>query len=597
VNSLRISRFVGWAGALSLVLSMLPAAPLVGQLAPPYSLTAHADDANQLIQLTWGMNEDLPYVGFRIFRREAYPNDLWTQAHLTAANLVHESGNRSLKSWNDTGLPFDVVFNYTVCAVYDADGGVSQGQLCFCPGSDTSTGCPGRATQLQSDGFIPLGDRPTGGTATAIDHSRMRVRWQDNSSIEDGFVIQRWGGDAVTAHHPEIGRVDANQTEWIHRFLEPSTTYNYRVCAIPPGGSNSTVCSGPFSGTTERAPERPARPTSVRAEATSPTSIEIRWSLGFSGDTPTRFEIDGRVDGSTPYQVAHSLPPETRSFIHESLQPLQTWAYQVCAINAAGGSCADLVEATTPGLPALGVENLQAEASFANGRHRIVLRWEDRNGPRHGTIRTEVAKFSSVTSSFMTVEASEGAGAFARMQEWAEEGPSLQSDTGYRYRVCTRNIPESGSHRPCAEVAVRTADAGIDVGTMTLRGHLEELGKVDVRVMQPGGRTLLAAGETCRSCPWVVATRELGTTLQRAGVRGEVELSIVNARGALVAGLGRFPVARDGSIPGLVRDLQVEGREAIRTGEQCGFSLVVRDGGGQEIARSPFCLNRTGGRD
>lgn len=592
-----LARSLALGPALFLALCAVQAAPAEGQLAPPYGLAAHANDGDQLIQITWQMDSSLPYVGFRIFRRQALANSLWTQADLNGSNLVHETGNRSQRLWNDTGLLSGVSYNYTVCAVYDANTGVSGGQLCFCPGNNPEGQCPGRATMIQADDYIPLGDRPTGGTATGLDHQRMRVRWLDNSSNEDGFVIQQWTGGGVGAYHPELGRVGANQTEWIHTNLQPSTSYQYRVCAIPPGGDDGTVCTDPFSGTTLQAPQAPARPASVQAEAQSPTRILVRWSPGFGGDPPTEFVVRAGRPGAALSTLASSLPTSARSFDHNSVGPRQTWVYEVCASNNVGTRCAQPVEATTPALPALAVQNLQGVASHANGQHRVVLTWSDPNGTDQGAVRTEVAKFASATSSFMTVETSEGTGTNARIREFVETGSSLQSDTEYRYRVCTRNLPESGTHRPCAEVAVRTVDAGLDSGAMTLRAHLEELRRVDVQVMAPGGRSLLPLGETCTSCPWVVATRELGNTLQRAGVRGEVELSVVSARGAVVAALGRFPVARDGSIPGLARDLQVNGRAPLASGEQCGFSLLVRDGRGRELSRTPFCLNRTGGRD
>lgn len=594
---LRIPRGLASAAGLLLTLYLLPAAPVEGQLAPPYGLAANANNGTQQIQVTWQMDQSLPYVGFRVFRRQALANSLWTQADLTSANLVHETGNRNLRLWNDSGLPTGVPFNYTVCAVYDANEGVSGGQLCFCPGNNPPGQCPGRATMVQGDDYIPLAHRPTGGTATGLDHHRMRVRWQDNSPNEDGFVIQRWTGGGIGAVHPEIGRVGANQTEWIHTGLQPSTSYQYRVCAIPPGGDDGTVCTDSFSGTTLQAPQAPARPASIQAEAMSPTHIRVRWSAGFGGDPPTRFLIRAGRSGAPLTTLAGDLSTQTFRFDHDPVAPRETWVYEVCAANNVGTRCAQPVEATTPALPVVAVQNLQGEASHVNGQHRIVLSWSDPNGPHQGEVRTEVAKFSSETSSFMTVETSEGTGANARIVEYVETGATLRSDTEYRYRVCTRNLPESGTHRPCAEVNMRTVDAGLDVGTMTLRAHLEELRRVDVQVLQPGGRAILPPGESCTSCPWIVATRELGATLQRAGVQGEVDLAVVNARGAVVAALGRFSVARDGSIPGLARDLQVDGRAPLASGEQCGFDLLVRDGRGQELSRAPFCLNRTGGRD
>ena len=58
--------------------------------------------------------------------------------------------------------------------------------------------------------------------------AQLRVQWDDNSSIETGFVIER----TSDGHHfTEVGSVPANVTAFIDTDVAPATAYWYRVTA------------------------------------------------------------------------------------------------------------------------------------------------------------------------------------------------------------------------------------------------------------------------------------------------------------------------------------------------------------------------------
>jgi hypothetical protein len=623
--------------ALLVVLALSSAGvPAAAQLAPPYSFFAHANDAAVSVQLTWGMDGNLPYTAFRIYRRQAMPTERWTNAHLTSDNLLVELPDRSLDIWHDSNAPVGVHLNYTICAVYDG------GQLCYCPGPPHDDGCSGASTMLIDDSYIPLANAPTGGSAVALDHNRIRVSWQDNSPNEDGFVIQRWVG--FFSVNPEIGRVGPNVTEWVHGGLTPDTRYHYRVCAIPPGEDDGTVCTDPFDGRTSPEPAPPpstGTPRNVHGEAISLDSgpiIRLTWDFGTDG-VNNQFRVNAtRTSGgpasatALPYRGVtlweHYNNNHTgyHGWGHLPLGPNQEWSYTVCGayddlfryppgpipefslaqIDAVEWRCAGPVSVATPPSPSLAIRELSATASYWSDAHRVHLTWVDPNRFEHGPVRTFLEKWSNSTGGWFILEERDqekGLTAGDSSHEWWEEAsslsagnPSLQSDTEYRYRVCTANLPLSGTRRRCAEVEVRTVDSGVHLGARTLKSHLEELRLVEVLVLQGDGRTLLPPDETCLSCPWQMGTRELRNTLEKAGVQDEVNLALLGSRGETVAEIGTFPVARDGSIPGLGGDLRVQGMTRIPTGEQCGLTLRVTDSRGGTLADAPFCVLRGDGR-
>lgn len=58
--------------------------------------------------------------------------------------------------------------------------------------------------------------------------AQLRVQWDDNSSVETGFVIER----TSDGHHfAEVGSVPANVTTFIDTNVAPATAYWYRVTA------------------------------------------------------------------------------------------------------------------------------------------------------------------------------------------------------------------------------------------------------------------------------------------------------------------------------------------------------------------------------
>ncbi|MDE2757116.1 MAG: fibronectin type III domain-containing protein [Acidobacteriota bacterium] len=98
---------------------------------------------------------------------------------------------------------------------------------------------------------------PTQLRATPVSPSRIDLTWQDNSTNETGFRVQR--RLAGSADWVPIGTTAANGTKFSDRGASPDTLYRYRVQAFNDTGSSA------FSNETEaRTPATPTRGISSR---------------------------------------------------------------------------------------------------------------------------------------------------------------------------------------------------------------------------------------------------------------------------------------------------------------------------------------------
>ena len=72
---------------------------------------------------------------------------------------------------------------------------------------------------------------PSNLTATGVSKTQVNLAWNDNSTNETGFVIERCRNancrDAV-----EVGQTGANSTAFLNKGLFANTQYTYRVRAV-----------------------------------------------------------------------------------------------------------------------------------------------------------------------------------------------------------------------------------------------------------------------------------------------------------------------------------------------------------------------------
>ena len=133
---------------------------------------------------------------------------------------------------------------------------------------------------------------PTGLTATAVSFQEIIVSWQDNSTGETGFSVQRRVGSST--RWVEIGTTAANATSFSDTGLEPVTTYHYRVRAFKPigfsGFSNEAMATTAGLAPTVSGFAPTGGPVRTRVTVTG-TRFLGATEVSFNGVTASEFEI------------------------------------------------------------------------------------------------------------------------------------------------------------------------------------------------------------------------------------------------------------------------------------------------------------------
>ncbi|MCK6557574.1 S8 family serine peptidase [bacterium] len=189
--------------------------------AAPTNLAANAVSSSQ-INLAWQDNAS-DETGFEIDRATTSGGP-YTQIATTGANVT---------TYSNTGLSPNTTYYYRVRATNGAgDSGNSNEAF-----ATTQSPPPPPAA-------------PTNLTANAVSSSQINLAWQDNSSDETGFEIDR----ATTSGGPytQIATTGANVTTYSNTGLSPNTTYYYRVRAT--NGSGDSNNSNEAFATTQNAP-------------------------------------------------------------------------------------------------------------------------------------------------------------------------------------------------------------------------------------------------------------------------------------------------------------------------------------------------------
>ncbi|MFH1414075.1 MAG: fibronectin type III domain-containing protein, partial [Candidatus Omnitrophota bacterium] len=181
--------------------SLLPAAPS--------GLNATVVSSTQ-INLSWAdnsNNED----GFKIERKtETGATGTYAQIGTVGANVT---------TFNNTGLTANTTYSYRVRAYNVAGDSGWSNEV-----SATTSNLPPVA--------------PSGLTATAVSTSQINLSWQDNSTNETGFKIERKTG--ATGTYAQIGTVGVNVKTFNNTGLTANAIYYYKVKAY-----NATGDSGP----------------------------------------------------------------------------------------------------------------------------------------------------------------------------------------------------------------------------------------------------------------------------------------------------------------------------------------------------------------
>ncbi|MDE2795964.1 MAG: fibronectin type III domain-containing protein [Gemmatimonadota bacterium] len=385
---------------------------------PPENLTAAANGSYQ-IDLDWDRPEytgGVPVTGYRI---EAYDGFAWT-------TLVTNTRSGSTR-YSHMDLEPGSAWRYRVSAINEAGGGE-----------------PSEEASAETDAIPP--NPPIGLDAEADGPDRIRLEWiapeYTGGAPIMGYRIEGSRGDAVWMVVAETRTV---LTNYVHRGLDPASTWYYRVSAVNRAGASDP--SEMAVATTD--PIRPDPPTGLRAEANGPYEIDLMWAApAYTGGTPVsgyQVEVSENAGASWTVLVTDTRS-ETTAYEHTGIRPGSTRHYRVSAINRAGISDPSSVafartEATVPDMP----NDLRA---VAVDHARIGLSWTPPEFDGGAPVDGYRIEYSEDGAPWMYVDENTQ----SDRMEYVHEG--LMPATTYHYRVSAIN--EKGAGRATEPVSART---------------------------------------------------------------------------------------------------------------------------------------------
>ncbi|MDD4615322.1 MAG: fibronectin type III domain-containing protein, partial [Caldisericia bacterium] len=168
---------------------------------------------------------------------------------------------------------------------------------------------------------------------TIVMYDQVNLLWQDNSTSEKGFIVERKTG---IQDFDTIAELESNCSFYLDMHLKVQTTYYYRVKSFNDAGHSSP--SNEAKAITEKAPTQenpPEAPSHLLGRATSSTQIVVAWQDNSTNETG--FEIARRTSGS-PYETKGQVFSDETTFTDNMVEPDKTYFYKVRAVNSYGES-------------------------------------------------------------------------------------------------------------------------------------------------------------------------------------------------------------------------------------------------------------------
>jgi subtilisin-like proprotein convertase family protein len=172
---------------------------------------------------------------------------------------------------------------------------------------------------------ITVPNAPSNLTATAVSSSQINLSWNDNSTDESDFHIERSPNGSTS--WSEIATVGANVTSYNNTGLSCGTTYYYRVRAHRHGDGQYSSYSNTANATTQACQLIP--PSNLTATAVSQTQINLSWNDNSTDESD--FHIERSPNGSTSWTEIDTVGANTTSYSNTGLICSTPYYYRVRA--------------------------------------------------------------------------------------------------------------------------------------------------------------------------------------------------------------------------------------------------------------------------
>ena len=203
------------------------------------------------------------------------------------------------------------------------------------------SGCEGCQKKYVAPPPAPIA--PSNLSAAAASPNQINLDWQDNSTTEEGFYVDR----RITGDYERVAILSANATSYSDTGLSAETTYWYKVTAYNDGGESdpSNEASATTPGEPPPPPEPLEPPTEVRADVVSYKLVLLSWEDNSSDEDG--FKVRCRMN-ETVYLTIATLGPDSTFFRHDFLQPMTALEYYVEVYRGDESVGSEPAYATTP---------------------------------------------------------------------------------------------------------------------------------------------------------------------------------------------------------------------------------------------------------
>lgn len=184
--------------------------------------------------------------------------------------------------------------------------------------------------QTPCDVNVPLD--PFGLTATTISSSQIDLAWNDNSSNELGFIVERSIYDVFLQQFSTfqpIVTLDSDVEVYSNTGLLAATTYRYRVKAFNSNGDSGY--SNIATATTSAGSVAIIAPTNLVGVVETGPQVKLTWSQTSTNETGFKVE---RADSGGTFVVIATLGANVVTYTDVLVTNGTTYQYRVFAFNA-----------------------------------------------------------------------------------------------------------------------------------------------------------------------------------------------------------------------------------------------------------------------
>lgn len=258
----------------------------------PRDLAASVLSSSQ-IKLTW-IDESQNESGFKM-ERSSDGGSTFIEIEANLSDNVTE--------FFDTGLLPNTSYSYRIRSyIQSQNGPVFSGYSA--------------TVQATTESEIVVPALPSDLVVTAPAYNEVRLTWVDNSSNEDGFIIERAIGNGSFV---EIASgIAPNTTSYVDLGLAQSTDYSYRIRAFA-GPMNRRVYSDYAISQAVQTPADPGQLAVPQNITTEQSGRNITINFVYNGGQPDGFKIYRKVGDDPRVQIGSNLGVDVRSYIDENV--------------------------------------------------------------------------------------------------------------------------------------------------------------------------------------------------------------------------------------------------------------------------------------